>query len=79
MSVITASEEALGKLEVSSCNLNCLAINQSISELFASRLQYAMESRPGNPHLPRTLFLLQSLQIPKTDTLKFLKQESNAL
>jgi hypothetical protein len=73
MSVIATSKETLGKLEVASFDLNCLAINQSISQLFPSRFQYPMESRPGNPHLLRALFLFQPLQILKTDRLEFLK------
>jgi len=73
MSIIATPKETLGKLKVASFNLNCLAINESIGQLFPSRFQYPMESRPGNPHLLRTLFLFQSLQILKTDRLKFLK------
>jgi len=61
MSIIATSKETLGKLKVASFNSDCLAINQGIGQLYASRLQYAMESRPRNTHLLRALFLFQPL------------------
>jgi len=73
MSIIATSKETLGKLKVASFDLNCLAINQSISQLFSSRFQYAMEGWPGNMHLLRALLLFQSFQILKADRFKFLK------
>jgi hypothetical protein len=73
VSIIAASEQPLGKLEVTSFDLNGLAIYQSIGQLFSSRFQYSMEGRSRDSHLLSGLFLFQSLQILKADRLKFLK------
>jgi len=79
MPVIAASKTALGKLEIASFDLNCLAIDQSVGQLLPGRFQYTMKGRPGNPHSLSTRFLFQSLQILKTDRLKFLKRKTNTL
>ena len=73
MPVIAASEQPLSKLEVASFDLDCLAIDQSIGQLFPSRFQYPMESGPRDPHLLGALFLFQPLHVFKPDRLKFLK------
>jgi hypothetical protein len=73
MSIIAASEHPLSKLKVASFDLNCLAIYQSIGQLFPSRFQYPMEGRPGDPHLLGTLFLFQLLRVLKANRFKFLK------
>jgi len=38
MSIIATSKATLRKLKIASFDLNCLAINQGISQLFPSRL-----------------------------------------
>jgi hypothetical protein len=58
MPIVATPKQTLGKLKVPSFNLNRLAINQSISQLFPSRFQYAMEGRPRNSHLLSAFFLL---------------------
>jgi hypothetical protein len=61
MSIIATPEDTLSKLKVTTLDLNCLAIHQSISQLSPSRFQYPMESRSGNTHLLRALLLFQPL------------------
>jgi hypothetical protein len=73
MSITAASKATLGELKVASSDLDCLAINQSVSQLCPSRFQYPMEGWPGNMHLLRALLLFQPLQIPKADGFQFLK------
>jgi hypothetical protein len=60
MSIIAASEAALKKLKVTPFDLNRFAVDQSISQLFSSRFQYAMDSRPRHMHLLGTFFLFQT-------------------
>jgi len=61
MSIIATSEQPLDKLEVTSFDLNCLAIDQSVSQLPPARFQYTMKGGSGHMHHQGTFSLLQRL------------------
>ena len=79
MSIIPASEKAAGKLEVATLDVDCLAVDESIGQLFPGGLQYSVECGPGNPHLLGALLLLQSFQVSEPNGLEFLKRKANIL